>query len=532
MTAGDPDLRSADPSLLRAFMRYERALMANDVSVLDALFADDTGTIRSDGGYTLVGHEQIAEFRAGRQPPPPRRLVRVHVRHLTPDAAVIVAESSRQDGGTGVQTQVWQRRDIPGPGTESAWVVTAAHVSTGPPRAAAAGAAPGVSPGTWRVPPGADAVVAQGAERGPLARARVAVKDLFAVAGHPIGAGNPAWLAAASIEREHADAVHRLLAAGADVAGIAHTDELAFSLAGTNIHYGAPDNPAAPGRVTGGSTSGPAAAVAAGAADIGLGTDTAGSIRVPASYCGLYGLRTTHDAVDRRGLVGLAPSFDTIGLLTREATLLAEAADILLPPAGTHDIDDLVVVPELQALAEPAVRVAVRAALRALALRAGSRLRTAHLDPDRLEAWFAAFRAVQQAEAWRLHGRFVEEHPGALDPAVEARFRQGGRIGAKEESAARVVLRAARNELLALLPAGTALAFPATSSPAPQRDRDPAEVEAVRAATLRLTCLASLTGAPALSLPTPRVGALPVGLCLVAAPGEDRSLLRLITKDG
>ncbi|MGH3390196.1 MAG: amidase family protein, partial [Actinomadura sp.] len=141
-----------------------------------------------------------------------------------------------------------------------------------------------------------------GVPDGPLSGSRVAVKDLFAVAGQRIGGGNPDRLAGAAVQPEHAWAVRALLDAGADVIGIAQTDELAFSLFGTNAHYGTPPNPAAPGRIPGGSSNGPVAAVALGQAEIGLGTDTGGSIRVPASYCGLYGIRPTHGAVPVEGV--------------------------------------------------------------------------------------------------------------------------------------------------------------------------------------------------------------------------------------
>ncbi|WP_345714344.1 amidase family protein, partial [Kineococcus glutinatus] len=151
------------------------------------------------------------------------------------------------------------------------------------------------------------------------------------VAGHPVGAGVPAWLATAAPEPAHAAALQVLLDAGAVVAGIAQTDELAFSVMGRNGTWGAPPNPAAPGHLPGGSTSGPAAAVAAGAADLGLGTDTAGSLRVPGSWCGLHALRPTHGAVPVAGVLPLAPSFDTVGLLARCPQLLRAAGDELLP---------------------------------------------------------------------------------------------------------------------------------------------------------------------------------------------------------
>ncbi|SDB84680.1 Asp-tRNAAsn/Glu-tRNAGln amidotransferase A subunit [Sanguibacter gelidistatuariae] len=517
--------------LLRAFWRYEQALMTNDVVALDDLFADSPATIRSDGGTTLVGHEQIAAFRAGRPPVAARRLTRVHVREVDPATAVIVAESVRADGGTGAQTQLWSR------GLLGAWQVNTAHVSLAPAPAAPRLPDDADLTSIWRVTvddaatpfpksPFPEPLVPVG----PLNGLTVAVKDLFAVAGQQVGAGNPAWLAAAPVEATSAWAVTALLAGGARIAGIAQTDELAFSLAGTNIHYGTPPNAAAPGTITGGSTSGPAAAVAAGLADVALGTDTAGSVRVPASYCGLYGLRTTHDAVPRGGLVPLAPSFDTVGVLTRTAGHLAAAADALLPAQDVVPVTRIAVVPALMDLAEPAVQKAVEAALLALALRSEATVETVtEIGPGALEAWFTAFRTVQQAEGWAVHGAFVASHPGAFEPAVEARFHAGAQITAAEHEAASAVLEQARATLRALVPPGTVLALPSTSSPAPRVDAGAVEIDFTRAATLRLTCLASLAGLPALSVPTPRVGTAPVGLCLVGGPGQDRTLVELVT---
>ena len=375
----------------------------------------------------------------------------------------------------------------------------------------------------WRVR--GDPLVA-GAGSGPLAGYRVAVKDVLAVRGHPIGAGNPTWLAEAVAEGEHAAVVADLLAAGASVTGIARTDELAYSLAGTNAHYGTPPNPAAPGRITGGSSSGPAAAVAAGQVDVGLGTDTAGSIRVPASYCGLHGLRTTHGAVARTGMLPLAPSFDTAGWLTRDAATLAQVTTTLLPGASRAPLRRGVVVPALLDAVDPALGAAFDAALPGLDLDA---VRSVDLAPEVLTAWCAAFRTVQGHEAWAAHGAWVRAHPGALGPDVAARFATASAVSDDEAAAARSVVARACTELRALLADGVALLLPATSSPAPDRGAAPgdAAVESARAATLGLTCLAGLAGAPAVSMPLLTVDGAPVGVSAVAAPGADLDLTDL-----
>jgi len=378
----------------------------------------------------------------------------------------------------------------------------------------------------WRV---VGAPLIPGARDRPLAGLRVAVKDLYAVAGQPIGAGNPTWLREAPVETRHAAAVARLLDAGASVAGITQPDELAYGLAGENTHYGTPPNPRAPGRVPGGSTSGSAAAVAARAADIGLGTDTAGSIRAPASYCGLYGLRTTHNLVSREGLIGLAPSFDTVGLLTRDAATLRQAC-AALGLTGLMPISRLLIVDELVRPADQAVRASFDAATRALAGRRRLPVESEPTLPGAdLDEWFAAFRTVQGAEAWQLHGDWVNAHPGALGPAVQARFDAARAVTPAARFTASEVLARARQFVRSAIPPGAALLLPTTSGPAPLVGLDPAGMEAVRAATLRLTIIGSLAGLPAVSAPLLDRGPLPVGLSLVGAPGTDLDLIDVVS---
>ncbi|ADG75665.1 Amidase [Cellulomonas flavigena DSM 20109] len=466
------------PGLMAAFAAYERALAADDLDALDRLFAPGAHTLRGDASGLLVGHDEIAAFRGARGGAPARRLVEVHVRTLDDDHALVVAVTEPLAGGRGQQTQLWVRDD-------AGWAVVAAHVHA-PARA--------FDTRVWRVL--GDPLVA-GAHDGPLARRTVAVKDLYAVAGQRVGAGNPTWLADAPVESEHADAVARLLAAGADVRGVTRTDELAYSLAGTNAHSGTPPNPRAPGRVPGGSSSGSAAAVALGQADVGLGTDTGGSVRVPASYQGLYGIRTTHGAVSTRGLVPLAPTFDAVGWLTRDADLLVAVGDVLLPPETdtAPRSPRLRVSPALLAHAQGdvAARVAVFAA------DAGATV-TDTWDGVDLAAWAEVFRVHQAWEAWREHGAWVSAHPGALGPDVAGRFAAASRIDDADGAAAAVRREQLRERVLDLV-GDDVLVLPAAPSVPPRPD--PVGLEAVRAATLRLTCVAGIGGLPAVVLPMP-----------------------------
>ncbi|WP_327323613.1 amidase [Streptomyces sp. NBC_01210] len=369
-----------------------------------------------------------------------------------------------------------------------------------------------------------------GSGTGPLRGVRLAVKDVHAVAGHKQGAGNPARLAEAEPQPSHSWAVAALLDAGADITGIAQTDEFAYSLNGTNAHYGTPPNPAAPGRVPGGSSSGPAAAVALGEADAGLGSDTAGSIRVPSSYCGLYGLRPTHGLVPTTGMLPLAPSFDTVAWLARDADTLARLGDVLLPAGGDEGqrpFRTALVAADLLALADEGVREAFGPAAADLAERLGLRIEEVpSLGGDPGER-AAAFATAQGAEVWECDGAWVSAHPGTLGPGVEARFARAAAVTPEERAAAEAVVHRTARELRAALPEDAVLLVPAAGSPAPLIDEDPERKAATRQATFRLTCLASGAGLPCLVLPRMSVDGLPVGLAVIAGRGSDRALLEL-----
>src|SRR5436853_2732215 len=170
----------------------------------------------------------------------------------------------------------------------------------------------------------------EGAPDGPLAGLTFAAKDLFDVAGYPTGGGNPDWARTHPVPARHAWAVQRLLDAGATLIGKTVTDEVSIGILGENPFDGTPLNPKAPDRVPGGSSSGSASAVAQGLCDVALGTDTGGSVRVPASFCGLYGIRPTHGRLDLTGMMAQAPSSDTTGWFARDAKTFARVSEVLL----------------------------------------------------------------------------------------------------------------------------------------------------------------------------------------------------------
>lgn len=499
-----------------AFHRYEDALMRDDAAVLDELFEPGPDTLRGDGAGLLRGHEQISAFRSARGGVARRALIGVDVQVLGPDAVLVVGESRFLDGGRGLQTQLWCR-------TDGTWRIRTAHVT---------GRAPAFDRSVWRVL--GDPLV-PGAGSGPLAGVRVAVKDLIAVRGQVIGAGNPTWQAQADTEDEHAPAVAMLLDAGAEVTGIARSDEFAYALAGRNAHSGTTPNGAAPRRIGGGSTSGSASAVALGQADLGLGTDTAGSLRVPASYQGLWGLRTTHGVVSRKGVLPLAQTFDTVGWLTRGPELLRQVAGIALGDTAErqHEAADSVVRGEPLLRSDPlllsdallgAAEPDTRSAFLAWVERVGRPVQSVAL-PD-LDDLAETLRVVQAAEAHRNHGDWVTAHPGALGADVAERFAAAAAVTAEQESAARARLVELRTVLRRVV-GNEVLAFPTAPGPAPDRTADTAAVLVTRRATLRMTSVAGVGGLPAVSIPALRVDDAPVGVCLVGPAGADLALVDL-----
>lgn len=364
-----------------------------------------------------------------------------------------------------------------------------------------------------------------GAASGPLRGESVAVKDLFEVAGFAVGAGNPAYLAESRPAATTAPAAASLLAAGADVLGIAQTDEFAYSVAGRNSHYGAPVNVASPGSIPGGSSSGPASAVASGQASIGLGTDTAGSIRVPASYQGLWGLRATHGAIDTSGLLPLAPSFDAVGWLIRSPGVLLRAAAASLDDSRqVHIPAEVAIAPATQAEISPGVRDAFSTSVERLVEARRFPPPDRVQLPDLTEA-AALFRTMQAAEAWQVHGDWVLRHPGCLGPEIAARFAYAASVTTDQHRGAIAGLERIRASLDAAL-AGRALLLPSTATTAPRLDADAELIDNVRTCTLRLTCLAGIGGYPALSVPALRVDGIPAGLCLLGPRFSDLALIK------
>jgi amidase len=364
-----------------------------------------------------------------------------------------------------------------------------------------------------------------GAPGGPLAGLTFAAKDLFDVAGHPTGGGNPDWARRQPVPTRHAWAVQRLLDAGATLIGKTVTDEVSLGILGENPFDGTPLNPRAPERVPGGSSSGSASAVAQGLCDTALGTDTGGSVRVPASFCGLYGIRPTHGRLDLSGMAAQAPSSDTTGWFARDARTFARVAEVLLgEPVPARLPATLVVAVDAFGLADAETAAALQPMVRTLSALIGY-VREDLLAPPGLSAWARAQRTLQPYEAWLTFKEWIDRDNPRLAFSVARGLITASAIPESERQWAALMRAEARARLAWLVPPGTVLCMPTTPFPAPLKGLSLATLEPLRARITSLTASGGLTGVPQVTLPGATADGLPVGLSVVGAPGTDAALV-------
>jgi amidase len=360
---------------------------------------------------------------------------------------------------------------------------------------------------------------------GPLAGLTFAAKDLFDVAGYPTGGGNPDWPRDRPVPTRHAWAVQTLLDAGATLIGKTITDEVSLGILGENAFYGTPLNSRAPDRVPGGSSSGSAAAVAAGLCDTALGTDTGGSVRVPASFCGLYGIRPTHGRLPVTGMLPQAPSSDTTGWFARDAQTFARVSRAMLGEGITPARPNrLIIAVDAFGFADADTAAALRPMVDRLATLAGE-VREDVLASQGIAVWARAQRTLQPWEAWLTFREWIDRDNPRMAFGVARGLVAASMTPEVERGWADLMRREARARMTHLLPPGAVLCLPTTPFPAPIKGQPLSALNPIRDRVLCLCAHGGLTGVPQVSLPGSTVGGLPVGLSIVAAPGSDALLI-------
>jgi len=381
---------------------------------------------------------------------------------------------------------------------------------------------------------------------GSLAGLRLGVKDLFHIAGLPTAAGNPDWLASHPVPEHTSPVVTQLLDAGAELIGKTQTDELAYSLNGLNIHYGAPLNPLNPDRLPGGSSSGSAVAVAAGDIDIGLGTDTGGSIRVPASYNGLFGIRTSHGLISSEQMVPLAPRFDTVGWLARDASTLARVGEVLLPDSLSRQFPNK---PAANQQRSGSLRIALLLPQQNLSAQQsglwnGALWTSAHQDwlkqqslltgfkPVLLSSeWLSrashCFRTLQGRAIWQTHGAWISTQKPTFAPDIHTRFQWCAALTDADQLAAEAERDSLQADIDSWFDDVDLVLLPTTPGAAPLLGASPEWMDNYRSQLMGLTAPAGLAGLPQVHLPVLSEQGAPCGVSLLGKRGTDKALLQL-----
>ncbi|WP_407269449.1 amidase [Radiobacillus sp. PE A8.2] len=360
--------------------------------------------------------------------------------------------------------------------------------------------------------------------RGSLDKLTFSVKDVFSIKDYASSAGNPDWLRTHDKSRENAPVIEQLLEAGATLSGTTHTDELMYSLNGENYHYGTPVNPKAPNHIPGGSSSGSAVAVAAGDVDFTLGTDTGGSVRIPSSYCGLYGFRPTHGAVAISGVIPLAQSFDTVGWMTKDIGMLHKVGKVLIKDTG-KPCDHIIFPEDAWSLLNDKESSALKSVISNLQSFCDN-TQSVTLAQNGLFEWAEAFRIIQGYEIWQTHGEWVSDVKPTFGPGIKERFIAAEKISQQAHDEQLDFRQEIIKEIVQVLGETGVLVIPTAPAGAPLRDMPSDQLDERRKKTMQLTCVAGLAGLPQVTLPLTEIDGLPLGISLIANRNQDLSLLK------
>jgi len=368
---------------------------------------------------------------------------------------------------------------------------------------------------------------------GELSGLSFAVKDNIDIAGEITGYGSPGWMDTHYKPVVNAVCLEQLLNAGAVCKGKTKSDELAYSLIGVNEYFGTPLNPKTPDRVPGGSSSGSASAVAGGSADFAIGTDTGGSIRIPACNCGVWGYRPSHGAVSVSGVLALAPSFDTVGILAQNGEILEKVMRVLLAEkrGGSHVFSSVCLVDDVFQISDRRIIDGNTPALNKIsAFHRVRKLKLAEITDAHVNVhWlFEQLGFLLSIEIWNTFGAWIKsEHP-KLSSGVEQNLYAHAETADRKDILSRLRMKKEfQTKMNAFLGEGRILCFPTTMDPAPRLDELTPEFYAgdYIPRTMGVNSISSLSCTPQITIPAAEVGGMQVGLSFLAGYGQDMRLI-------
>ncbi|CAH9145168.1 unnamed protein product [Cuscuta epithymum] len=388
----------------------------------------------------------------------------------------------------------------------------------------------------------------------PLHGLTFSLKDIFDVEGYVTGFGNPDWARTHSAATSTSPVVLDLLRAGATAVGKTVMDEMAYSINGENIHSGTPRNPCAADRVPGGSSSGSAVSVGAMLVDFSLGTDTGGSVRVPASYCGIFGIRPSHGVVSTAGVIPMAQSFDTVGWFARNSSILKKVGEVLLPSQNLHPTrPDQVIIAEdcfklqdfwgiqsTKAFEDSVKKIYGCETIKHTSLgefvennvpSLKSFMDQGYGNQEYIPSLLAlsnAMRLLQRYEFKKNHGEWVSTVKPNLGPGIAERVWEALKTTDEKIDVCLSIKSELKEALGTLLGDGGILVIPTVPGAPPKLQTDPNSLEAFRVKAFSLLSVAGISGFCQVNIPLEAYGNLPVGISLLAKHGSDLFLLNTV----
>lgn len=364
-----------------------------------------------------------------------------------------------------------------------------------------------------------------------------AVKDCIDIKGKLTGFGNPTWQKTHPPAIENAICVELLLLNGAKCLGKTITDEFTYSLIGENYFYGTPLNPHCPDRVPGGSSSGSASSVSCGIVDFALGTDTGGSVRVPASNCGIYGYRPTHGKIITAGTIPLAPSLDTIGVLSKNFSILKNVASVLLGnDFKINSKPKVIVIEDILDICEPTIKQTFLTYLNKSFEKYSFLKLTDILSSEITFSWlFELYVLLHSCELWNVHGSWIESTKPELGPIANYNFNQIAKIANRNNLPSGIRKREWFADIIRnYLNDKVIFCFPTTPDIAPKKDFHSQNPEARKSGgyfqkLIGINAIASLSRSPQITIPINKSGDFPVGMSFLASQNQDGLLFQLLS---
>lgn len=366
-------------------------------------------------------------------------------------------------------------------------------------------------------------------QRGPLKEYQFAVKDIFDIKGFRVQAGNPDYFHQASIAKITAPAISILQKAGARLVGKTHTDELGGSLFGINKHYGSPLNSHSPKHVPGGSSSGSAASVAANLVDFALGADTSGSVRAPASFCGIYGFRPTLGRIPITGVLPISSHLDTVGLFARHPDVISQILKIY-GLKKQREISRLRIIPSLVNHLQGTLYTSFLEKLTDIKNLTSSE-KPLIINDDILIQWSAAIRTIAMYGLWQEHKEWILKSNPTFGKLINDRLKIAKSVHYEDYNIALKKQKEIRNFMNDNLEITDVVVFPTVHDIPPLLSSSLTQLKDFSIKASRHTCIAALTGFPEITIPLRNIKKkCSLGMSFLGVEGEDYSLTSLASK--